>query len=86
MKTNVNTDPRDYVAEAPNSLGRPRRRDFCTDSSRFVECDFDPSTINSQHSTVSAEGNYANSSDTLFRSIGAYLAPDDPPPSATKKD
>jgi CubicO group peptidase (beta-lactamase class C family) len=27
-----------------------------------------------------SQGNYANSSDTLFRSIGTYLAPDDPPP------
>jgi CubicO group peptidase (beta-lactamase class C family) len=27
-----------------------------------------------------AEGNYHNSSDGLFRSIGTYLAPDDPPP------
>src|SRR5438034_43907 len=27
-----------------------------------------------------SQGNYANSSDTLFRSIGAYLAPDDAPP------
>src|SRR5437762_5997382 len=29
-----------------------------------------------------SQGNYANSSDTVFRSIGAYLAPDDAPPSA----
>jgi len=27
-----------------------------------------------------SEGNYHNSSDALFRSIGTYLAPDDPPP------
>jgi CubicO group peptidase (beta-lactamase class C family) len=27
-----------------------------------------------------SQGNYANSSDTLFRSIGAYMAPDDAPP------
>jgi D-alanyl-D-alanine carboxypeptidase len=27
-----------------------------------------------------AEGNYHNSSEALFRSIGTYLAPDDPPP------
>jgi CubicO group peptidase (beta-lactamase class C family) len=27
-----------------------------------------------------AQGNYANSADTLFRSIGAVVAPDDPPP------
>src|SRR5213593_4271084 len=27
-----------------------------------------------------SEGNYHNSGDTLFRSIGAYLAPDDAPP------
>jgi CubicO group peptidase (beta-lactamase class C family) len=27
-----------------------------------------------------SEGNYKNSSDTLFRAIGTYLAPDDPPP------
>src|SRR6266436_3571183 len=33
-----------------------------------------------------SEGNYQNSSDTLFRSIGAYLAPDDAPPTAKKKD
>ena len=32
-----------------------------------------------------SQGNYANSSDTLFRSIGTYLAPDDPPPSVPKK-
>src|SRR5437867_5745718 len=29
-----------------------------------------------------SQGNYQNSSDTLFRSIGAYLAPDDAPPTA----
>ena len=29
-----------------------------------------------------SQGNYANSSNTLFRLIGAYLAPDDPPPTA----
>src|SRR5438093_7027558 len=29
-----------------------------------------------------SQGNYKNSSDTLFRSIGAYLAPDDAPPTA----
>jgi CubicO group peptidase (beta-lactamase class C family) len=33
-----------------------------------------------------SQGNYANSSDTLFRSIGAYLAPDDAPPTAKKQD
>ena len=27
-----------------------------------------------------SQGNYANSSDTLFRSIGGHLAPDDAPP------
>src|SRR4029077_8506985 len=27
-----------------------------------------------------SQGNYANSSDTLFRAIGAYMAPDDAPP------
>ena len=29
-----------------------------------------------------SQGNYPNSSDNLFRSIGTYLAPDDPPPTA----
>src|SRR6266704_1566358 len=32
-----------------------------------------------------SQGNYQNSSDTLFRSIGAYLAPDDAPPSVPAK-
>ena len=32
-----------------------------------------------------SEGNYPNASDGLFRSIGAYMAPDDPPPFPTKK-
>ena len=32
-----------------------------------------------------SQGNYANSSDTLFRSIGSYLAPDDPPPPVPTK-
>src|SRR5437867_5314414 len=32
-----------------------------------------------------SQGNYANSSDTLFRSIGTYLAPDDAPPSVPAK-
>jgi CubicO group peptidase (beta-lactamase class C family) len=27
-----------------------------------------------------SQGNYPNSNDTLFRAIGTYLAPDDPPP------
>jgi len=29
-----------------------------------------------------SQGNYKNSSDKVFRSIGAYLAPDDPLPQA----
>ena len=29
-----------------------------------------------------SQGNYKNSSDTVFRSIGAHLAPDDAPPTA----
>src|SRR5438552_5024658 len=29
-----------------------------------------------------SQGNYKNSSDTVFRLIGAYVAPDDPPPRA----
>jgi CubicO group peptidase (beta-lactamase class C family) len=29
-----------------------------------------------------AQGNYGNSSDTLFRQIGAYMAPSDPPPTS----
>ena len=33
-----------------------------------------------------SQGNYANSSDGLFRSIGTYLAPDDPPPPVSTKD
>jgi len=32
-----------------------------------------------------SQGNYANSSDKLFRSIGTYLAPDDAPPSVPAK-
>jgi CubicO group peptidase (beta-lactamase class C family) len=32
-----------------------------------------------------SQGNYANSSDTLFRSIGTDLAPDDPPPPVPTK-
>ncbi len=32
-----------------------------------------------------SEGNYKNSSDALFRSIGTHLAPDDPPPMPKKK-
>ena len=32
-----------------------------------------------------SQGNYANSSDTLFRSIGTYLAPDDAPPTPPSK-
>src|SRR5881397_667381 len=32
-----------------------------------------------------SQGNYANSSDTLFRSIGTYMAPDDPPPPVPEK-
>ncbi|MBO0696458.1 MAG: beta-lactamase family protein [Verrucomicrobia bacterium] len=31
-----------------------------------------------------SQGNYANSSDTLFRQIGAYMAPDDAPPMPRK--
>ena len=27
-----------------------------------------------------SQGNYSNASDTIFRSIGALMAPDDPPP------
>jgi CubicO group peptidase (beta-lactamase class C family) len=32
-----------------------------------------------------SDGNYKNSGDALFRSIGAYLAPDDPPPPVPEK-
>jgi hypothetical protein len=32
-----------------------------------------------------SQGNYANSNDTLFRAIGTYLAPDDPPPLPPKQ-
>src|SRR5438093_6540232 len=32
-----------------------------------------------------SQGNYANSSDALFRSIGAYMAPGDPPPPVPEK-
>jgi CubicO group peptidase (beta-lactamase class C family) len=32
-----------------------------------------------------SQGNYKNSSDTVFRSIGASLTPDDPPPSVPGK-
>src|SRR5437667_3641257 len=32
-----------------------------------------------------SEGNYSNSSDKVFRSIGAYLAPDDAPPAPPAK-
>jgi CubicO group peptidase (beta-lactamase class C family) len=32
-----------------------------------------------------SDGNYANSSDTVFRSIGTYMAPEDLPPSVPKK-
>ena len=32
-----------------------------------------------------SEGNYSNSSDALFRSIGTYMAPDDPPPPVPEK-
>src|SRR5437660_3455939 len=32
-----------------------------------------------------SQGNYANSSDALFRSIGTYMAPDDPPPPVPEK-
>src|SRR5947208_3643066 len=32
-----------------------------------------------------SQGNYKNSSDTVFRSIGAYLAPDDAPPAPPAK-
>jgi hypothetical protein len=32
-----------------------------------------------------SQGNYKNSSDTLFRLLGAYLTPDDPPPPVPAK-
>ena len=40
-----------------------------------VAVTFAPEAFNSQ-------GNYKNSSDKVFRSIGTYLARDDPPPAA----
>jgi hypothetical protein len=30
---------------------------------------------------INAQGIYPNASDTLFRTIGRYVAPGDPPPS-----
>src|SRR6266403_680878 len=32
-----------------------------------------------------SQGNYSNSSDKVFRSIGTYMAPDDPPPPVPEK-
>lgn len=40
-----------------------------------VSVTFGPGAFNSQ-------GNYANSSDTIFRQMGAYMAPGDPPPTS----
>jgi CubicO group peptidase (beta-lactamase class C family) len=34
---------------------------------------------------LDAQGNYANSADALFRSIGAVVAPNDPPPTAPRR-
>jgi hypothetical protein len=42
-----------------------------------VAATFTPEAFDSQ-------GNYANSSDTPFRLIGAYMAPDDAPPMPKK--
>src|SRR5262249_25305122 len=38
------------------------------------------------HEAFDSEGNYANSGDAIFRSIGAYMAPDDAPPLPPKKE
>src|SRR5438034_5722288 len=42
-------------------------------------------TITFAPEAFDSQGNYANSSDKLFRSIGTYLAPDDAPPSVPAK-
>ena len=45
-------------------------------SSRFNDFAFRRAALEA----FDSQGNYANSNDTLFRLIGTYLAPDDPPP------
>ena len=38
-----------------------------------------------QPGAFDAQGNYANSSQQIFQAIGAYLAPNDAPPSPVKR-
>ena len=55
MKTNVNTDPRDYVAEASEFTGKTSKKRFLLGLFSLRRMRFDPSTLSSQPSTASIE-------------------------------
>ncbi|TAM66575.1 MAG: hypothetical protein EPN48_16095 [Microbacteriaceae bacterium] len=40
--------------------------------------------VTSEPAAFNENGNYPNASDTVFRAIGAYVAPSDPPPTSSK--
>jgi hypothetical protein len=52
MKTNVNTDPRDYVAEASEFTGKTSMKRFLLGHFSLRRMRFDPSTLSSQPSTA----------------------------------
>jgi hypothetical protein len=52
MKTNVNTDPRDYVAEASEFTGKTSMKRFLLGLFSLRRMRFDPSTLSSQPSTA----------------------------------
>ena len=45
MKTNVNTDPRDYVAEASEFTGKTSKKKFLLGLFSLRRMRFDPSTL-----------------------------------------
>src|SRR5205807_7323307 len=51
-----------------------------------LQGDWSSDVCSSDLEAFDSEGSYHNSSDGLFRSIGTYLAPDDPPPPVPSPD
>ena len=68
MKTNVNTDPRDYVAEVSEFTGKTSMKRFLLGLFSLRRMRFDPSTLSSQPSTVL----------TLFMSVAPDTVEDHP--------
>jgi hypothetical protein len=70
MKTNVNTDPRDYVAEVSEFTGKTSMKRFLLGLFSLRRMRFDPSTLSSQPSTAA---DISPSSSRLAKSFGVVI-------------